>query len=540
MTKTFELETLKMRLNEAELAPLDLHQRIQRALRALVLEGALGAGVKLPASRALAQSLGVARDTVENAYVQLHRDGFIVRRAGSGSFVSHTLGAKLQGMAHRRKPLPPHPHTHSPTDSPSGLSRRGQAIWQSGGVRDQQFITAFATGLPETRIFPTDIWARLQRQVLKDYRSHILLHGDPQGAAPLREAIALYLNLERGAKVVPEQILVLSSTRQALFLCAQLLVDAGKPILMENPGYFGAKKAFEAAQARVLPIDVDAQGLRTQLLRADRSGATCVYVTPSHQYPTGVTLSLERRLELIGWAADHQKWILEDDYDSEFHYDGLPTACVQGLDAQQRTLYIGTFGKTLYPGLRMGYIAVPQALVPAFTHARSIMDGHTPQIQQLTLARFMQGGHYNAHVRAMRKLYASRRDALLESIERHLRDIVTATRPAGGMQIPCFLEPGWSEPATIRQAAAVGVQLSGLSRLYQGAQPRQGWLLGYAALSAHESAAAIEQLAKVLRKDEAAGQPLSPATTTKPAANGLPSAPNWTTWRLLPARQSKK
>ena len=505
MSKTFELETLKMRLGEAELAPLDLHQRIQRALRALVLEGALGPGVKLPASRALAQSLGVARDTVENAYVQLHRDGFIVRRGGSGSFVSPTVGAELQGTVRRRKPLPHALHTahpHSPTDSPSGLSRRGQAIWESGGVRDQQVITAFATGLPETRIFPTDVWARLQRQVLKDYRSQILLHGDPQGAQPLREAIAVYLNLERGAKVMPEQIIVLSSTRQALFLCAQLLVDAGKPILMENPGYFGAKKAFEAAQVRVLPIEVDAQGLRTDLLRADRSGATCVYVTPSHQYPTGVTLSLERRLELIRWAADNGKWILEDDYDSEFHYDGLPTACVQGLDAQQRTLYIGTFGKTLYPGLRMGYMAVPQALVQAFTHARSIMDGHTPQIQQLTLARFMQGGHYNAHVRAMRKLYASRRDALLQSIDRHLRGIVTAARPAGGMQIPCFLEPGWSEPATIRQAATVGVQLSGLSRLYldQGEQPRQGWLLGYAALTAHESATAIERLAGVLRK----------------------------------------
>ena len=503
MSKTFELETLKMRLGEAELAPLDLHQRIQRALRALVLEGALGPGVKLPASRALAQSLGVARDTVENAYVQLHRDGFIVRRGGSGSFVSHSVGAELQGTVRRRKPLPHALHTahpHSPTDSPSGLSRRGQAIWESGGVRDQQVITAFATGLPETRIFPTDVWARLQRQVFKDYRSQILLHGDPQGAQPLREAIAVYLNLERGAKVVPEQIIVLSSTRQALFLCAQLLVDAGKPILMENPGYFGAKKAFEAAQVRVLPIEVDAQGLRTDLLRADRSGATCVYVTPSHQYPTGVTLSLERRLELIRWAADNGKWILEDDYDSEFHYDGLPTACVQGLDAQQRTLYIGTFGKTLYPGLRMGYMAVPQALVQAFTHARSIMDGHTPQIQQLTLARFMQGGHYNAHVRAMRKLYASRRNALLQSIERHLGGIVTAARPAGGMQIPCFLEPGWSEPATIRQAATVGVQLSGLSRLYQGEQPRQGWLLGYAALTAHESATAIERLAGVLRK----------------------------------------
>ncbi|KAG0958876.1 hypothetical protein G6F31_012215 [Rhizopus arrhizus] len=241
----------------------------------------------------------------------------------------------------------------------AGLSRRGRMIFDSGGVTDQQAVRAFATGLPETRTFPTDIWERLQRQALKEHRGQVLLHGAPQGAAPLRKAIASYLNLERGANVSADQILVLSSTRQALFLCAHLLVDAGKPILLENPGYFGAKKAFESAEARIVPIDVDEQGIRTDLLRADRSGANCVYVTPSHQYPTGATLSLARRLELTRWAAENGKWIIEDDYDSEFHYEGLPTACVQGLDKYQRTLYIGTFSKTLYPGLRMGYIALP-------------------------------------------------------------------------------------------------------------------------------------------------------------------------------------
>ncbi|CAB3627680.1 PLP-dependent aminotransferase family protein [Achromobacter aegrifaciens] len=497
MPKTFELDTLRMRMNDAELQRLELHQRIQRALRALILDGALGPGLRLPATRGLAKSLGVARDTVENAYVHLHRDGYIVRREGSGSYVSQTVSTELRGAARRRAKLENKLGALPPG---AGLSRRGRMILDSGGVADQQAIKAFATGLPETRSFPTDVWERLQRQVLKDYRSHVLLHGDPQGAEPLRRAIAAYLNLERGAKVLPEQVLVLSSTRQALFLCAQLLTDAGKPILMENPGYFGARKAFESAETRIVPIDVDAQGIRTDLLRADRSGANCVYVTPSHQYPTGVTLSLERRLDLIGWAAEHGKWIIEDDYDSEFHYDGLPTACVQGLDMHQRTLYLGTFSKTLYPGLRMGYMALPPGLVDAFARARSIMDGHTPQILQLTLARFMDDGHYNSHVRSMRKLYAGRRQVLLESLGKQLDGVVQAYRPPGGLQIPCLLERGWSEEQTIRQAEAAGLRLPGLSRLYAGDHKQQGWLLGYASLTAYEIDAAVLRLSNALKR----------------------------------------
>ncbi|TDF82648.1 PLP-dependent aminotransferase family protein [Pseudomonas sp. H9] len=496
MATAFELDTLKIRINDSEFQQLDLHQRIQRALRALILEGVLQPGAKLPATRGLATSLGVARDTVENAYVQLHRDGYIVRRGGSGSFVCERLGPELRGAAKRR--LKVQAPEHLQLVPGEGLSQRGRMIFDSGGVSDQQVVKAFATGLPETRNFPVAVWERLQRQVVKDYRAHILLHGDSQGAEPLRKSIATYLNLERGAKCSPEQILILSSTRQALFLCAQLLVDADKPILMENPGYFGARKAFQAAEARVLPIDVDGAGLRTDVLLADRSGAQCVYVTPSHQYPTGVTLSLERRLALIAWAAQKRKWIIEDDYDSEFHYEGQPTACVQGLDTYHRTLYVGTFSKTLYPGLRMGYMVLPPELVKPFTYARSVMDGHTPQTLQLTLARFMDDGHYNAHVRAMRKLYAERRAVLLDAIGTHLNGIVTALHPPGGLQIPCLLHAGWSEADTLKQAASVGIQLSGLSRLYAGEAKQEGWLLGYSSLTAHEIESAVRRLAKAL------------------------------------------
>ncbi|MDY7530774.1 PLP-dependent aminotransferase family protein [Pseudomonas sp. Bout1] len=489
MTHNFELDTLKIRLADPKLATLDLRVRVQRVLRQLILEGVLAPGSRLPATRTLSRSLGISRDTVEIAYVQLQLDGYLSRREGSGSFVSEKIGPSLLGVR-QRKPVP--------ISLSGALSARGAQILASGGVNDQQVVKAFATGLPETRTFPTGVWERLQRQVLKDCRDSVLLHGDPQGAEPLREAIASYLNLERGARVTPDQVLVLSSTRQALYLCAQVLVDAGQPILMEDPGYFGARKAFEMAQLEVIPVPVDGNGLCVDQLYADISGANTVYVTPSHQYPTGATLALERRLELIAWAEQRQGWIIEDDYDSQFHYEGLPTACVQGLDRYQRTIYLGTFAKSLYPGLRMGYMVLPPELVKPMTYARSILDGHTPQIAQLTLARFIDDGHFGGHVRAMRKIYGARRDAMAQAVQRHLSGVVTARLPPGGLQMPCILAEGWSELATIRQAARVGIQVPGLSRLYAQPPAVCGWLLGFSALTPTEIEAATRQLAKAI------------------------------------------
>ncbi|MDF3836852.1 PLP-dependent aminotransferase family protein [Cupriavidus basilensis] len=499
---SIELETLKIHIADPKLASLELRVRVQRALRQLILNGVLAPGCRLPATRTLSQSLSVSRDTVEMAYVQLQLDGYICRREGSGSFVSDKLGAGLLGTRKRHGSLPA--ALRPKAAQPAALSGRGADILANGGVSDQQVVKAFATGLPETRTFPVETWERLQRQASKDCRSSVLLHGDPQGAEPLRQAIADYLNLERGARVTADQVLVLTSTRQALFLCAQVLADANQPILMEDPGYFGARKAFEMAQLKIVPVPVDEKGLRTDRLRADRSGANTIYVTPSHQYPTGATLALERRLELTAWAAERQGWIIEDDYDSQFHYEGLPTACVQGLDTFQRTIYLGTFSKSLYPGLRMGYMVLPHELVKPMTYARSILDGHTPQIAQLTLARFMDAGHFGAHVRSMRKIYAVRREAMAHAVQRHLSGIVTAHLPPGGLQMPCLLAEGWSEQDTIRQAARAGIQLPGLSRLYARPPAAAGWLLGFAALTPHEIDTATRRLAKAIAQPFAA------------------------------------
>jgi GntR family transcriptional regulator/MocR family aminotransferase len=497
MGKTFELETLRILINSSELKPLDLHQRIQRSLCTLILEGTLEPGMRLPATRKLSQLLGVARDTVENAYVQLHRDGYIERKVGSGSYVTESLGRAVRGKSKRRGS-----EKGGKNDSSIdlGLSHRGESYRKTGSVADTSSVKAFITGLPETRTFPMAIWEKIQRQVTREYGEKAMLHGDPQGAEPLRKAIATYLNLERGANVAPNQILILSSTRQSLFLCAQLFSDHNKPILIEDPSYYGAKKVFEANGAPLIPVEVDEHGLKTAFLNSENTDASFVYVTPSHQYPTGVTLSLERRLELIEWAASNGKWIVEDDYDSEFHYEGLPTACVQGLDNYNRTIYLGTFSKTLFPGLRLGYMVLPSELVNIFVNARNIIDGYTPQIPQLTLAHFMADGHYNTHIRAMRKLYAGRREVMVQSLEKYMDDIVDVIRPEGGLQIPCFLKEGWSEEETITKARRHGINILGLSQLYTTEKKREGWVLGYSSLSDYEIEKSVIALSNVLRK----------------------------------------
>lgn len=486
--KHSQLESVKAALAHSAGAGLPLHGRILRAIRQLILDGALDAGKALPASRALAKSLAVSRDTVESAYAQLHAEGFIVRRTGSGSFVSEMTG------------LSPRPKRAAiRRDDPPVLSRRGAAMFAAGGVHEHLSPRPFAPGVPETRLFPLALWERLQRQVLKEYGTRALQHGDPQGAEPLRRAIADYVNLERGARATADRVLILTSSQQAMSLCATVLLDPGDRIFIEDPVYHGARRAFDAAGLECAPISLDAQGLRVEQLQADPHKARAVFLTPSHQFPTGATLALDRRLALIEWAAQHQAWILEDDYDSEFHYAGRPTACMQGLDAQNRTLYIGTFTKSAFPGLRLGYVILPPQLVKPMTVARTLVDGHTASISQLTLARFIEGGHFGAHVRAMRGVYADRLKVLVALVRAHLADFVEPRVPIGGLQMPCILKAGLAERAGIDAGRRVGIELTGLSDLHAAGTGKEGFVLGFAAYTPEELEAAVLKLAAVFQ-----------------------------------------
>ena len=335
--------------------------------------------------------------------------------------------------------------------------------------------------------------------MLKEYGTKALAHSHPQGMAPLRRAIADYINLERGARATPERVLVLTSSQQAMTLCATVLLDAGDRIFIEDPVYVGVRKAFGAAGLECVPVPLDAEGMRVDCLHDAAPSAKAVFLTPSHQFPTGATLALDRRLAVIEWARQHQAWIIEDDYDSEFHYAGKPTACIQGLDAYDRTIYIGTFTKSLFPGLRIGYMVLPPQLVAPMTVARTLLDGHSASIPQLTLARFIDAGHFGAYVRAMRGVYAGRLDVLVRLVRTHLSDDVEPRVPVGGLQMPCLLTGGLPERKVVESARQAGIELLGLTALHASSEQKAGFLMGFAAYTPDEMKAAVEDLANVFK-----------------------------------------
>lgn len=490
--KQAQLESVKAWINDPVQGALPLHVRIRLAVRQLILEGALNVGDPLPASRPLATSLGVSRGTVEEAYNQLHTEGFIERRVGSGTYISEQVqrlpGRGVVRWAAGRRPA-------------LQLSQRGAAMFTSGGLRDFVAPRAFAPGVPETRNFPLHTWERLQRLESKEYGTQALLHSPPQGMEALRRAIADYVNLERGAHATPERVLVLTSSQQALTLCATVLLDAGDRIYIEDPVYHGARKAFDTAGLECVPIPLDADGMKVEHLQAvhAKTGAKAVFLTPSHQFPTGATLALDRRLAIIEWAQREQAWIIEDDYDSEFHYAGKPTACVQGLDPHERTIYIGTFSKSLFPGLRIGYMILPPELVPPMAVARTLLDGHSAPMAQLTLARFIEGGHFGAHIRTMRAVYAERRDVLERLVRTHLEEFLEPRVPTGGMQMPCLLTQNIPEAEAVATARRAGIDLLGLTALHASTTHRSGFLMGFAAHTPGEMEIGVKKLAHVLR-----------------------------------------
>ena len=456
-----------------------LRERICAMLRQAIHNGALNLNARLPSSRLLAQDLTVSRVTVEAAYAQLENEGYLTRQIGRGTFVACQFPEKTQ----RNTPPPP-----------ILLSSRGNQITATGGCNDPLFPQAFAAGSPDLRAFPHQIWRRLIQQRLRLDGEKLMRYGDPQGLPLLRETIAAYLSQSRGVRCHADRIMILTSSQQALHMIALLLCDQDDTVWLEEPGYSGAWQAFRSAGTRTHGIKVDEHGA----IPVSEGNPKLVYLTPSHQYPTGGTLSLSRRLAWLDFARRNNCWLIEDDYDSEFHYDQRPQPALQGLASDARVLYMGTFSKVLYPSLRLAWLVVPDALIEPLCRLRSIMDGHSSQLMQAVTADFIQNGHFSAHLRLMRQLYASRRHILCRELENKLEDKLTLLTHQGGLQLTVQLKNGGEQRLT-QEAAALGLTLPRLSPLYHQ-QPRhiqEGWILGYSALQPTEIIQAVDKLARL-------------------------------------------
>jgi GntR family transcriptional regulator/MocR family aminotransferase len=455
-----------------------LHRQLFGEIRQAIVGGILRGGSRLPSTRELAAQRGVSRKTAEEAYAQLEREGFVERRVGSGTYVCELplpkkRAARLEG---RR-----------------ALSGRGRTAGTSMACIEPLVVKPFAAGLPALEEFPLATWQRLISWHARRLDSAALGYGDPAGDPSLRENVATYLNTARGVHCDASQVVIVSSSQEALHLLAQLLVDPGDSAWIEEPGYYGARAALTAAGARLVPVPVDADGLNVAEGIAQAQHARVAYVTPSNHYPLGVAMSLDRRLALLEWARRNDAWIVEDDYDGEFRYDGRPFTAIQGLDSAGRVIYVGTFTKSLYPALRLGYVVLPPDLVSSFVTARTQVDGHPPPFLQRVAADFIGFGHFDAHLKRMRALYRERRDAAVRLFARHL-DLELGPADAG-FRVVAYLEQNDRDVAT--RGAREGLDLPTLSRLY-AARPRQGLVLGYMGLTPTALAQGVKTLARLL------------------------------------------
>ncbi|MEZ4862177.1 MAG: PLP-dependent aminotransferase family protein [Caldilineaceae bacterium] len=478
-----------------------LYHQLYHALRLAILDGRLGRGARLPSTRELSATLGVARNTVMTAFDQLLAEGYLESRVGDGTYVSPSLPDEL---LHVRPPdrFPP-----QPLPATEQLSARYRAITSApmGGYSDVQIPRAFGTGIPALDAFPYALWARLVARQWRAPQPQLLTYGDAAGYRPLRDAITEYLGTARGVRCTADQVLITAGSQHALDLVAQVLLDPGDTVWFEDPGYRGARAALLGSGAQLHPVPVDHEGLSVAHGLSTCPTARMAYVTPSHQYPTGVTMSLARRLALLEWAQESNAWILEDDYDSEYRYLGRPLSSLQGLDKANRVLYIGTFSKVLYPGLRLGYLVTPPALTAPFTRALQLAHRHLSVFDQAVLADFINEGHFARHIRRMRALYAERQDCFVRTLQQELGDYLTVDCAEAGLHLVAWLSPNLVDHAVAQAARQQGVEVAPISAYTMQSPVRAGLVLGYAMLDEAEMRAGVQGLKRAVIQVEGKG-----------------------------------
>jgi GntR family transcriptional regulator/MocR family aminotransferase len=461
------------------------------ALRTEILEGRLRPGARLPATRDLARQYGLSRGTVVSAFEQLEAEGYMEGSVGSGTYVNQVLPDDLLQVGRRAV------RQQVERSRPRRLSDYGQRVGLFP-MSPPRPTRAFRTDQPALDLFPTTLWAQLAARRLRRATTHLLVGSGPMGHRPLQEAVADYLRTARGVTCTPEQVAIFSGVQEALHIAARLLLNPGDHVVMENPGYIGAGLVFDAVGAKVFPVAVDGEGM--EIPGPHVRDVRLVYVTPGHQSPLGVSMSLPRRLALLEWARKSGALILEDDYDSEYRYAGRPLPALQGLDRHSQVLFTGSFSKVLFSSIRLGYLVVPPDLIDPVAATQSISTRYAPHLDQAVLCDFMVEGHFGRHVRRMREIYAERRSVLLEGVHQRLDGLFEIVGAEAGLQTAGWLCGGVDAVAAAKAAARRDVDVVPLSRYSRRPMAREGLQLGFAAVGPEEIRRGVRDLAITLEE----------------------------------------
>src|SRR6266540_154648 len=479
--------------------PIPLYKQLYERLRSAILTGQLERGARLPSTRTLASELGVARMTTALAYQQLVLEGYLESRVGQGTVVARSLPATLLGAQIGSKPEERTDEGQtSPIHLASCLPPLKDIPWPSR--REGQTAGTFSGGEPGLELFPYEVWARLIARRARQSVRAFAHYQPPAGYFPLREAIAAQIGVTRGVRCTPEQVIMTAGSQGALDLAVRTLLSPGEAAWLENPGYFGARGALLATGARLVPVPVDEQGLMVEIGRDRCPEARLVSTTPSHQFPTGVTMSLSRRMVLLDWARAAGAWVLEDDYDSEYRYAGRPLAALESLSADHRVLYVGILSKLLFPSLRLGYLVAPPQLADAFRRLRTALDDQPSMVAQPALAELFRSGYLARHLRHMRHYYKKLRDLLQRELHTHLGSLLEVRAPEAGMQLVGWLPPGKDDQHAAELAAQVGIQVLPISRFSLEPLPRGGLVFGYAGTNEEAIHPGVKRLAVALEQ----------------------------------------
>jgi GntR family transcriptional regulator/MocR family aminotransferase len=474
-------------------SPIPIYRQLYDSFRSKILSAELRAGQLLPSSRELSRQLRVSRLPVLNAYAQLVAEGYFESSVGTGTFVARSLPAPGSAGVTPRA-------TDANTKRRRPISIRAASIPRYEEPYWADHLGPFQVGQPALEEFPLQLWSKVTARCARRLTFKALRYGTALGLEELREVIANYLRTSRGVRCTSAQVMIVSGSQQALDLSTRVLLNPGDPVWLEEPGYWLVRHVLKGAGCSMVPVTVDEEGLNVDEGIARCRRARVAFVSPSHQFPLGVTMTARRRLQLLDWAQKAGAWIVEDDYDSEFRYESLPIASLQGLDQNSRVIYIGTFSKVLFPALRLGYIVIPPDLVERFTAVRQSMDLGTPYEVQAAIAEFIRGGHFSRHIRRMRAVYADRRRTLVDAIGREFGHSCRIVGADAGLHLTILMGSRVDDRKIAARAWKRGLLLSPLSVAYCGDAPCSGFVLGFGNSPGPHIPAAVRLLKDVLGK----------------------------------------